>query len=142
LNDKTVQTGSEVRMNDVHLGQVYRFSLPRLTNISHSPLAVTSAHITRIPNGVTLLGYPEFTVTAASGYPLNQRSDYPGKVPDPSPYSGPITIQPGETSPHFFMVAIRLKHNISEPLQECVIDYTQDQVSYSQPMSCQFALSS
>ncbi|MDQ1391299.1 MAG: hypothetical protein QOF30_276 [Acidimicrobiaceae bacterium] len=140
LDDKNVQNGSTFQLNGTDIGQTYRFSFPIFKNTSKSPIIVTSVRLVHVPADVQVLGYPEFTITSDSGYPLDQRFDFPGSAPEPLSFSGPIVVAPGERSPHFFMVAVRLRQATRETMRGCAVAYTQRDTQFEQQMSCQFAL--
>ena len=112
LDNQGIQTGSSIEMHGIRPGDRIYLSFPILTNVSDQAVVVLDASFVALPRDVRLLAYKRFTVNPAVGHLLTYKLDdpaVPGYGALPKPFNGRLRIDPGETSPHYYVGDVEIE---------------------------------
>lgn len=142
LDNTGIQTGSSIEMRKIRPGDRIYLSFPILTNASDQPIVVLGASFTALPHGVRLLSYKRFTLTPAVGHLLTYKLDdpaVPGYGALPKPFNGRLRIEPGATSPHYYVGDVVIEQPHRQHVSGCRVVYETDGTKYAQTLGCDFS---
>ncbi|MFE9249736.1 hypothetical protein [Streptomyces sp. NPDC007088] len=132
-----------VSNNYAHKGQVWLLGFPPMGNASKSPITITGAHVSQVPDGLHLLGYVAFDERESKGRALLA---YEGD-PDDVDYrklknyaENPYKIPPRKNSRIYYMARVQVVGKIKGHVGECSIYYQRNGVRYEQKAGCDIVL--
>jgi hypothetical protein len=131
-------------IQDAQVGKAYRFAFPLMHNTSKQSISITGVSVEGIPKGISVLGYPVYSVKDTPGYLLGYRDDSHDGEPNLDKYPNyakhPFTIKAGAISDKYAMVRVRITGKVTKHLTGCKVRYTQAGVKYQQTVHCEYAL--
>ncbi|MDT0390823.1 hypothetical protein [Streptomyces dubilierae] len=139
--DSDIQAGLEVTSPHAQVGKEYWVALPTADNVSDQPLTLLRGEITKVPEGLEIVGYKAISHEDTDGHPLSASpvEGSPGvpnltRLPD---HSGRPSLVPAhEPGDIFWAARIRVTGRVTGDLTGCRYYYRQDGTEYGQNVAC------
>ncbi|MEV5438781.1 hypothetical protein AB0K80_22625 [Streptomyces sp. NPDC052682] len=139
--DGDIQAGVEVTSPHARIGKEYWVALPTADNVSDRPLTLLRGEITRVPDGLRIIGYKALSHEDTGGHPLSASpvGGSPG-IPDlttlPDRSGRPAVVPAHEPGEVFWAARVRVTGKVTGDLTGCRYVYRQGGVTYQQDLVC------